>query len=157
MKVCITSTGNNLESQIDPRFGRCQYFIVWDDANDTFEAIANPNIDAGSGAGIQSAQLVVTKKPSVLITGEVGPKAEKVLLAAKLHIITGESGSIKEIIEKYKDNKIKNTAAISQNIIDQETNIDPNNKDGVQKKFGLGCGIGRSMGKGRGRGFGRHG
>jgi len=101
MKICITSSGDNLESQIDQRFGRCQYFIIFDDTNDTFEAIANPNVDAGSGAGIQSAQLVVAKKPSMLITGEVGPKAEKVLQAANLKIITGENGSIKEAIEKF--------------------------------------------------------
>ncbi len=105
MKICITSSGNSLESQTDQRFGRCGYFIIWDDTNNTFEAIANPNIDAGSGAGIQSAQLVVAKKVSAVITGQVGPKAEQVLQAAKLQIITGESGSVKDAIEKYKSEK----------------------------------------------------
>lgn len=106
MKICITSSGDNLESQIDQRFGRCGYFIIWDDVSNAFEAIVNPNIDVGSGAGIQSAQLVVAKQVSMVITGEVGPKAEQVLQAAKLRIITGENGNIKEAIEKYKSNGI---------------------------------------------------
>ena len=67
MKTCITSNGNNIESQIDPRFGRCNYFVIWDDSNNTFEAIANPNINADSGAGIQSAQLVVSKEISAVL------------------------------------------------------------------------------------------
>jgi len=102
MKICITSNGNSLESQIDQRFGRCSYFIIWDDTDNTFEAIANPNIDAGSGAGIQSAQLVVAKQVSMVITGEIGPKAEQVLKASNIKIIIGENGDIKRVIEKYK-------------------------------------------------------
>lgn len=122
MKICITSVGNNLDSQIDLRFGRCQYFIIFDDEHDTFEAIANPNVEVGSGAGIQSAQLVLTKKPSLLITGEVGPKAEKVLKTTKLQIFTNESGSVKEIIEKYRSNnrKTKNAAANTSNKTDMK-------------------------------------
>ena len=30
MKVAITSTGDNLESKLDQRFGRCGYFIIYD-------------------------------------------------------------------------------------------------------------------------------
>ena len=72
MKICITSSGDSLESQIDPRFGRCSYFIIWDYSNNTFEVIANPNIDAGSGAGIQSAQLVVAKNVSIPVAVRFG-------------------------------------------------------------------------------------
>lgn len=150
MKICITSSNDNLESQIDQRFGRCSYFIIWDDTNNTFEAIANPNIDAGSGAGIQSAQLVVTKQVSMVITGEVGPKAEQVLQAAKIQIITGEKGNIKGIIEKYKSNGINSSTNLQDN-----TNIDIKTKSRpiktiINKCFGLGSRQGRGYGKGSG-------
>ena len=105
MKICITSIGDDLESQVDPRFGRCNYFIIWNSENSTFEAVANPNVDAGSGAGVQSAQLVVAKQVSTVITGDVGPKAEKVLEGAKLQMITGASGTVKDMIVKYGKNK----------------------------------------------------
>lgn len=94
MKICITSSGDNLESQIDPRFGRCSYFIIYDNANGSFEAIANPNVDVGSGAGVQSAQLVVVKQVSMVITGEVGPKAEQVLKNANIQIIANKNGNV---------------------------------------------------------------
>lgn len=163
MKICITSNGDSLESQIDQRFGRCSYFIIWDDTNDTFEAIANPNIDAGSGAGIQSAQLVVAKQASMVITGEVGPKAEQVLQAAKLRIITGGNGNIKEAIEKYKS-KNSNSNSVSQ----LNTDVNIKTKNGVVKTLinkclnldskqgrGRGMGLGKGRGQGRGRGFGQ--
>lgn len=30
MLICITAQGDNLDSEIDPRFGRCNYFIFYD-------------------------------------------------------------------------------------------------------------------------------
>jgi len=153
MKICITSSGNNLESQIDPRFGRCGYFIIWDDTNNSFEAIPNPNIDAGSGAGIQSAQLVVATKASMVITGEVGPKAEKVLQAAKLQIITGKSGIIKEIIEQYKSKNVNNNISNLQNTADQKTKSDLSQKC-IQTNCELIGGKGRRMEGGKRGGFG---
>jgi len=155
MKICITSSGDNLESQIDQRFGRCSYFIIWDDTNNTFEAIANPNIDAGSGAGVQSAQLVVAKQVSMVITGEVGPKAEQVLQAAKLRIITGENGNIKEAIEKYKSKSI-NSSSVSQ--LNADVNIKTKNglaKTLINKCLNLGGRQGQGQGSGRGMRLGR--
>ncbi|MBW2001843.1 MAG: NifB/NifX family molybdenum-iron cluster-binding protein, partial [Deltaproteobacteria bacterium] len=28
MKIAVSSTGTDLNSEIDPRFGRCAYFII---------------------------------------------------------------------------------------------------------------------------------
>ena len=94
MKICITSSGDSLASNLDPRFGRCHYFIIYDTDSNTFVAIANPNADAACGAGIQSAQLVVSKGAAKVITGEVGPKAKKVLQTANIDIITGISETV---------------------------------------------------------------
>ena len=107
MKICITSSGDTLESHVDPRFGRCGYFIIWNDESDTFEVVANPNIDVGSGAGIQSAQLVVAKEVSMVITGEIGPKAEQVITAAKLQVVTGATGTVKEEKKKHRSISVK--------------------------------------------------
>ena len=30
MKIAITSTGNSLESHLDQRFGRCDFFVIYD-------------------------------------------------------------------------------------------------------------------------------
>lgn len=99
MKICITSSGDSLESQIDQRFGRCSFFIIYDNKNGTFEAVANSSINAGSGAGIQSAQFVIDKQVSMVITGEIGPKAEQVLKNANIRIAINRDGSVLEAIK----------------------------------------------------------
>jgi predicted Fe-Mo cluster-binding NifX family protein len=58
VKIGITSTGPTLDDQVEARFGRCAYFLVVDTGSMEFEALENPNIAVGGGAGIQSARLL---------------------------------------------------------------------------------------------------
>jgi predicted Fe-Mo cluster-binding NifX family protein len=102
MNICISSQGNILDSQVDPRFGRCQYFIIADTDTLEFESVKNPNIDAMGGAGIQAGQLIASKNVKAVLTGNVGPNAFQTLQAVGIAVITGISGSVKEAIEKYK-------------------------------------------------------
>lgn len=107
MKICVTSEGNNLDSKVDPRFGRCRYFIFADTDTLEFEALDNPNIESMGGAGIQSAQLVAGKQVKAVLTGNVGPNAFQTLQAAGIEVFTNASGTIKEAIEKYKKGEFK--------------------------------------------------
>ena len=109
MKICVTSQGDNLNSQVDPRFGRCQYFIIVDPETKDFESIENPNIQAMGGAGIQSAQIVAGKGVKAVLTGNVGPNAFQTLQAAGIEVIVSVSGRVKEAIEKYKNGELKAT------------------------------------------------
>jgi len=113
MKICITSEGGSLDSKVDPRFGRCQYFIIADTDTLEFEAIVNPNIESMGGAGIQSAQLVSSKQVKAVVTGNVGPNAFQTLQAAGIEIFTGASGTVKEVIEKYKKGEFKTVSGPS--------------------------------------------
>jgi len=107
MKVCVTSEGNNLDSKVDPRFGRCQYFIIVDTDTLAFEAVQNPNIDSMGGAGIQSGQLIAGQQVKAVLTGNMGPNAFQTLQAANITVVTGISGSVKEAVEKYKNGASK--------------------------------------------------
>ena len=102
MKLCISSTKNDLEGAVDPRFGRCQYFLFVDTDTMDFEAVGNPAFVAGGGAGIQAAQLVVNKGSDVVITGNVGPNAFQALQAAGLKIVTGAQGAVRNVVEDFK-------------------------------------------------------
>ena len=121
MKICITSQGDNLDAQVDPRFGRCPYFIIVDTDTSGFEAIQNPNVSGTGGVGVQSGQLMSEKQVKAVLTGNVGPNAFRTLQAADIDVITGISGSVKEAIEKYKSGELK-----------------PADDPSVDSKFGMG-------------------
>jgi predicted Fe-Mo cluster-binding NifX family protein len=113
MKVCISSTGQNLEATVDPRFGRAQYFVIADSETMEFEAIANPAMTAGGGAGTKASQLVIDKGARVVLTGNVGPNAFAVLNAAKIAIHIGASGSIRSALAAFRDGKLQKIDAPS--------------------------------------------
>ena len=89
MKICITSTGENLEAPISPRFGRCSYFLVVDTENKKVKAIKNSSIQASRGAGVAAVQTVADAGCEVLITGNVGPNAFYALEASGIDAYTG--------------------------------------------------------------------
>lgn len=115
MKICITSQGDSLDSAVDPRFGRCQYFIITDTELDNFEAVKNPNADSMGGAGIQSGQFIAEKDVRIVLTGNVGPNAFQTLNAAGIQVVSGVSGKVSEAVEKYKKGEFKSTDGPSVN------------------------------------------
>ncbi len=96
MKVAVSANGRDLDAPIDPRFGRCAYFIIVDTDDISFEAFDNESIALGGGAGIQSAQFVVSKGAKVIITGNVGPNAVSTLSAAGDEAVHGPNGHSKK-------------------------------------------------------------
>jgi predicted Fe-Mo cluster-binding NifX family protein len=111
MKICVTATANSLDAQIDPRFGRCSYFVIVDSETMQFEAVPNMAAAASGGAGIQAAQTIAKEGVKLLITGNVGPKAFQALAAAGIEIATGAFGSVREAVEKYKRGELSKTGA----------------------------------------------
>jgi predicted Fe-Mo cluster-binding NifX family protein len=101
MIVAVSAAGTEIGSPVDPRFGRCRYFLFFDTESKSVEAEPNPAGQAGGGAGIQAAQLVAGKGTQVLLTGNVGPNAHQALSAAEITVYTGMSGSVKEAIDCY--------------------------------------------------------
>lgn len=122
----MTALSGNLEAQIDPRFGRCPYFVIVDSETMEFEAVPNTASGSMSGAGIQAAQTVASKGAEVLITGNVGPNAFQALSAAGIKVVTGAFGNVREVIEKYKSGGLKETSSPT-----------------VRGHFGMGRGRGR--------------
>jgi len=128
MKICVTAVSAGLDTQMDPRFGRCQYFVIVDSETMEFEAIPNAASGALHGAGIQASQTVASKGVRVLITGNIGPNAFQALSVTGIKIVTGAFGTVREVVEKFKRGELKET-----------------NMPTVRGHFGMG------MGRGRGR------
>ena len=111
MKICVSALANNMEAQLDPRFGRCLYFVIVDSETMQFEAIPNAASGATGGAGIQAAQTIADKGAKVVITGNVGPNAFQALSAAGIAIVTGASGTVIDVVEQYKRGELGKTDA----------------------------------------------
>jgi predicted Fe-Mo cluster-binding NifX family protein len=135
MKIAVSATGPSMDAEIDPRFGRCQYFIIVDPSSMAFEALENSSAMEAGGAGIAAAQNIAGRGVEAVLTGNCGPNAYQVLSTAGIKVITGLSGKIKDAVEDYRSGKLK---ASSQ----------PN----VATHFGGGRGMGRGRGMGGGMG-----
>lgn len=106
MKICVTSTGQDMDSAIDSRFGRCPFFILVDEETMEHEAIPNSAANDASGAGIQAAQIVAGAGAGVVITGHTGPNATQTITAAGIRIMTGASGTVHDAVLQYKSGKL---------------------------------------------------
>jgi predicted Fe-Mo cluster-binding NifX family protein len=111
MKIAITSSGSDLKSEVDPRFGRCAYFILVETDTDEFEAVENTGAQGMGGVGIQSGQIMADREVKTVLTGSCGPNAFQTLQAAGIKVITGATGTVQEAIDKFKSGELK---AISQ-------------------------------------------
>jgi len=54
MRIAISSSGKTLDAEVDPRFGRCPYFIIADTVTGGFEVADYSSAAAGGGAGISA-------------------------------------------------------------------------------------------------------
>jgi predicted Fe-Mo cluster-binding NifX family protein len=108
MKIAVTSTGKDLDSPMDPRFGRAAYILIVDTDTLAFEALDNgENVNAFKGAGIQAATMISDKHADVLLTGFCGPNAFKTLEAANVKVAGDVSGSVREAVAAFVDGNVK--------------------------------------------------
>ncbi len=126
MKICVSASAGSLDAQVDPRFGRCPYFVIVDSETMEFEAIPNMAAGAMGGAGIQAAQTIAGKGVKVLVTGNVGPNAFQALSTAGIKIVVGASGTVREAVEKFEKGELNEARAST-----------------VGSHFGMGTGRGR--------------
>ncbi|CVK17898.1 NifB/NifX family molybdenum-iron cluster-binding protein [Sporomusa sphaeroides] len=104
MKIAITAHGEDCQASVDTRFGRADYFVIYDQEKDTWETVANTqNLEAAHGAGIQAGQLLAKTGAGVLITGHVGPKAFKIVSAANISMYSlgTENNTVKAALEAF--------------------------------------------------------
>jgi predicted Fe-Mo cluster-binding NifX family protein len=110
MKIAFTAKGTEWDSPIDPRFGRAEFLIIYDEDTDTLSHYDNRAIaNVGHGAGPQTAQKLFELQADLLITGNgPGGNAATVLNKAGMKILTGAGDfTIKQALEAYKNNQLK--------------------------------------------------
>lgn len=108
MKLIVTAQGPEKTAEVDPRFGRARYFIVFDDETESYESLDNQEqVDATQGAGVQAAQNVVTSRASAVLTGHCGPKAFQILNVADVAVYSGVTGTVEEAVQAWREGRFE--------------------------------------------------
>lgn len=109
MKIAISSTGKDLESEVDARFGRCSYFLIVEIENKKikdFKAIENTAKAQMGGAGITAGEIVAKEKVDAIITVNLGPRAFSVFEQFGIKIYQGQ-GKIKKVVQEFLEGELK--------------------------------------------------
>lgn len=107
MKIAFTTSGNDLSSLLDNRFGRAPLFLVYDLDNESYKLFDNlQSQNTVQGAGVQSAEAITRLGVQALVSGNCGPKAFSVLSAAGIKIFTAENLTIAEALAQYRTGKL---------------------------------------------------
>ena len=125
MRIAVSASGTTMDAKVDPRFGRCRYFIIVDPDSMEFETVENSGAIAGGGAGIATAQEIADKGVELVLTGNCGPNAFQVLSAAGIKVVTGVSGKVRDTVQDYKTGSLQ-----------------PASQPNVPGHFGMGSGHG---------------
>jgi len=143
MKVAITAVGDNLDAEVDPRFGRCNRFLIVDLRDLSYEVLPNTAQYEGHGAGISAAQTIIGKGVGAVIAGSFGPNAFRMFDAAHIPMYTFR-GKVSAAVQKLRNNQLTPIPSPTDG-----------SHSGLVSGYGAGQGAGRGAGQGAGRGAGR--
>jgi predicted Fe-Mo cluster-binding NifX family protein len=110
MKIAFTAIRTTWDSLIDPRFGRTEFIVIYDEESQelsSFDISAVKN--EAHGAGTATALKIFEMKPDVLITGNgPGGNASAALKHLKMKIFADAHGmTLREAYENYKNGKLR--------------------------------------------------
>jgi len=106
MRIIITANSNTIEGPFNPRFGRANYFMLYDSDSQEWSALQNPAADASGGAGPQAVQFIAGKNPDVVISGRYGPSAFTALKAAGIKAYIASSGTVSDVLGQFLDGQL---------------------------------------------------
>ncbi|MCK4928005.1 MAG: NifB/NifX family molybdenum-iron cluster-binding protein [Candidatus Aenigmarchaeota archaeon] len=109
MKIAVSSTGKDLDSDVSSMFGRCPYFIIAeieDEKIKAFEAVENTSADQAGGAGISAAKIVAEKDVNAVISESVGPRALDVFRQFNIEVYSG-NGSVNDTLQEFIGGRLK--------------------------------------------------
>ena len=103
-KIAVSSLGSELESNVNPRFGRSLDFLIVDSETMNFIHIDNSRVnEMTGGAGIKTAEMLIEQGVDIVLTGFVGPKASQALNMANVKFYDGYDGmTVKEAVKNFK-------------------------------------------------------
>ncbi|OEU70354.1 MAG: hypothetical protein BA863_19350 [Desulfovibrio sp. S3730MH75] len=159
MLIAISTNGSDLDSPLEPRFGRATGFIIYDvDSQDHRFVDNSVNSKLAQGSGLQTAQLLAGQGVNVVITGRVGPNASQALNSGGIRTLAMSGGRVRDALEHFKNDGLDETSCESISMDDPSSGskqLPPQGDRGCRRMGGRGMGRGGGGGMGRGGGGGQ--
>jgi len=112
MKIAVSSTDTDLDGLVDPRFSKCRYYIFFDTDTQETKVVENTTAFVCVFRDTTAGNLVAGEKTDVVLTGHIGSKSAKILLAAGVRIFTGASGKISAALEAFQSGRLEELTAL---------------------------------------------
>ncbi len=108
MKILFTTKGESSLALMDPRFGRADFMLIYDEEAKEFKPLANEAKEDAHGAGLKAATLAISSGAKVVITGNgAGDKASEILKKGGVEVYVGAGQmKVKEAYEAYKTGQL---------------------------------------------------
>jgi predicted Fe-Mo cluster-binding NifX family protein len=115
LKVAVSAEGPDLDAKAGERLGLASYLLLVDLESKNFEALRSPR-DSGNGGGLQVVALLITQKCNAVLTGWCSPTAERYLSTHGIRVVTGMSGTVKEILAEFEREHMKGNRGIPDDL-----------------------------------------
>jgi len=118
--IAVCSMGNSPSSQVEQRFGRCNYFMIWNPETAIYTALVNDGNNRNQGAGTGAAYELINQGVEVLIVSQVGPKAFSVLKKAGIQMYEVAQGiSVDTAVQRFANGELKPLEAANKNEMEE--------------------------------------
>lgn len=107
MKIAISAEGKNMDSLLDVRFGRCEYFQIHDTESKEVKVIENAGLTCSGGAGIVASQQLIDENVNMIITGNLGPNAFEIIEKAEVKAYKCGKISMQAVLEKFNNKELE--------------------------------------------------
>jgi len=108
MIIALCSTGKDLLSKVDKRFGRAAYFVFYNTDTTEMSVIENSAKEAQGGAGALAVQQLVNNNTEIVIAPEVGPQALEALNKFKIPAYKqGDVQTVQNAIDAWENKTLE--------------------------------------------------
>jgi len=106
MLIAITSERVDLNSLVAEKFGWTPFIIFYDTEQNSFESLRNPYANIFGGAGLQTAQFIIEKSVSAVITTEIGIHSLRLLESANVQVYSCTQKQVKEVVNQFVEGNL---------------------------------------------------
>ncbi len=103
MKIAVACQGAGREDSVSMVLARCECFQILDTEGGEIESKINTLKDGEHGTGVKVAQWLLDEGVGLVVSGKVGPQAQKVFDEAGMKTVARQSGSAAEILSEMRE------------------------------------------------------